>query len=122
MIHYEKQSDVVNLEKSRFCENEFADNVINCNHTVRSAQTLIEKSRECHNQKPQPTPNTKRKRKRTKITYFPKRSDHNAERTWEKHEKKEHNKTKQEAPRSINHKATQNKNNTGTTASRRSVA
>ena len=34
-----------------------------------------------------------------------------------KHEDKEHGKTlKHEAPRSINHKATQNKNNTGTTA------
>ena len=34
-----------------------------------------------------------------------------------KHEDKEHGKTlKHEVPRSINHKATQNKNNTGTTA------
>ena len=34
-----------------------------------------------------------------------------------KHEDKEHGKTlNKEAPRSINHKATQNKNNTGTTA------
>ena len=38
-----------------------------------------------------------------------------------KHEDKEHKKTlKHEAPRSINHKATQNKNNIGTTAFERS--
>ena len=40
-----------------------------------------------------------------------------------KHEDKEHGKTlKYEVPRSINHKATQNKNNTGTIALERSVA
>ena len=40
-----------------------------------------------------------------------------------KHEDKEHGKTlKHEAPRSINHKATQNKKNTGTTTLERSVA
>ena len=40
-----------------------------------------------------------------------------------KHEDKEHGKTlKHEGPRSINHKATQNKNNNGTTALERSVA
>ena len=40
-----------------------------------------------------------------------------------KHEDKEHGKTlKHEASGSINHKATQNKNNTGTTALERSVA
>ena len=39
-----------------------------------------------------------------------------------KHEDKEHEKTlKHEAPRSINHKATQNKNNIGATALERSV-
>ena len=40
-----------------------------------------------------------------------------------KHEDREHGKTlKNEAPRSINHKATQNKSNTGTIALERSVA
>ena len=40
-----------------------------------------------------------------------------------KHEDKEHEKTlKHEATRSINHKATQNKNNIGTTALERLVA
>ena len=40
-----------------------------------------------------------------------------------KQEDKEHGKTpKHEAPLSINHKVTQNKNNTGTTALERSVA
>ena len=38
-----------------------------------------------------------------------------------KHEDKRAN-LKHEAPRSMNHKATQNKNNTGTTALERSVA
>ena len=39
----------------------------------------------------------------------------------EKHEDKEQGKTKHEAPRSINHKATQNKNNTWTTHNTRVV-
>ena len=39
-----------------------------------------------------------------------------------KHENKEQGRTKHEAPRSINHKATQKKNNTGTTVLERSVA
>ena len=40
-----------------------------------------------------------------------------------KHEDKEHGKTlKHEVPRSINHKAAQNKNNTETIALQRSVA
>ena len=40
-----------------------------------------------------------------------------------KREDKEHGKSlKHETPRSINHKATQNKNNTGTTALERPVA
>ena len=54
---------------------------------IYCTKTLIEKSRECHNNKPQPTPDIKRKRKRTKLTrtkqaiareaHFPKRGDHN---------------------------------------------
>ena len=39
-----------------------------------------------------------------------------------KHEEKEKDKSKHEAPRSINHKAAQDKNNTETTALERSVA
>ena len=39
-----------------------------------------------------------------------------------KHEDKEQGKTQYEVPHSINHKATQNKNNTRTTALERSVA
>ena len=38
-----------------------------------------------------------------------------------KHDDKEQGKTKHEAPRSIHHKVTHNKNNTGTTALERSV-
>ena len=72
-------------------------------HPIRQVflKKLIEKSRECHNHKPQPTPDTKWKRKMTKTTrtkqtnkctsstqtssLFPKRGDHNAKRndeTW----------------------------------------
>ena len=39
-----------------------------------------------------------------------------------KHEDKEQGKTKHEAPRSINNKTTQNKNNTGTTAQNQPAA
>ena len=92
---------------------------------------LREKSRVCHNHKPQPFPDPKRKRKlthlnkhkpnkRTKSTkissLFPKRGNRNTERT-EKHKNKmTHVKTYNKSPRRINHKATQSKTNTGTTA------
>ena len=95
-----------------------------------------EKSRECHNHKPQPFPDTKRKRKltnpnkhksnkRTKSTkissLFPKRGNRNTKRT-EKHKNKmTHCKTYNKSPRRINHKATKSKTNTGTTALERSV-
>ena len=89
-----------------------------------------EKSRECHNHKPQPFP-PKRKRnptnlnKRTKSTkissLFPKRGNRNTKRT-EKHKNKTtHGKTYNKSPRRINHKATKSKTNTGTTALERSV-
>ena len=49
-------------------------------------------------------------------SFFTKRGDHDAKKKEEK-EDKEHGKTlKHEASRSINHKVTQNKSNTGTTA------
>ena len=51
---------------------------------------------------------------------FPKQGDQNAKRT-EKHIDKEQGKTKHEVPRSVNYRATQNKNNIGTTALERSV-
>ena len=51
---------------------------------------------------------------------FPKQGDQNAKRS-EKHIDKEQGKTKHEAPRSVNYRATQNKHNIGTTASERSV-
>ena len=95
-----------------------------------------EKSRECHNDKPQPFPDPKRKKKptnlnkhkpntRTKSTkissLFPKRGNRNTKRT-EKHKNKmTHGKTYNKSPRRINHKATKSKTNTGTTASERSV-
>ena len=57
----------------------------------------------------------------TKTSFpFPKQGDQNAKRT-EKHIDKEQGKTKHEAPRSVNYRATQNKNNIGTTALERSV-
>ena len=88
---------------------------------------LREKSRECHNHKPQPFPDPKRKRKptnpskhkpnkRTKSTkissLFPKRGNRNTKRN-EKHKNKmTHGKTYNKSPRRINHKATKNKTNT----------
>ena len=95
-----------------------------------------EKSRECHNHRPQPFTDPKRKRKptnlnkhkpnkRTKSTkissLFPKRGNRNTKRT-EKHKNKmTHGKTYNKSPRRINHKATKSKTNTGTTALERSV-
>ena len=94
------------------------------------------KSRESHSHKPQPTLNAKRKRKMTKTTRTKQTNAREAHRpapsspsevitmlkVMTKHENKEHGKTlKHEALRSI-HKATQNKNNTGTTALERSEA
>ena len=94
-----------------------------------------EKSRECHNHKPQPFLDRKRKRKptnpnrikpdkRTKSikissSLFPKRGNRNTKRT-EKN-KMTHGKTYNKSPRRINHKATKSKTNTGTTALERSV-
>ena len=90
-----------------------------------------EKSRECHNHKPQPFTDPKRKRKltnpnkhkpnkrkkSTKISsLFPKRGNRNTKRT-EKHKNKmTHGKTYNKSPRRINHKATKSKTNTGTSA------
>ena len=92
---------------------------------------LREKSREFHNYKPQPFPDPKRKRKPTNLnkhkpnkhtkstkisSLFPKRGNRNTKRT-EKHKNKmTHGKTYNKSPRRINHKATRNKTNTGTTA------
>ena len=97
---------------------------------------MREKSRECHNHKPQPFPDPKRKRKppnlnkykpnkRTKSTkissLFPKRGNRNTKRT-EKHKNKmTHGKTYNKSPRRINHSATKSKTNIGTTALERSV-
>ena len=53
-------------------------------------------------------------------SFFPKQGDQNSKRT-EKHIDKEQGKTKYEAPRSVNYRATQNKNNIGTTALERTV-
>ena len=95
-----------------------------------------EKSRECHNHKPQPFPDPKRKRKPTNLykhkpnkptkstkisSLFPKRGNRNTKRT-EKHKNKmTHGKTFNKSPRRINHKATRIKTNTVTTALERSV-
>ena len=105
-------------------------------HSVNSIKKVREKSRECHNHKPQPFPDIKRKRKptnpnkhksikhtkSTKISsLFPKRGNRYAKRT-EKHKNKmTHRKTYNKSPRRINHKATKSKTNTGTTAFERSV-
>ena len=102
----------------------------------RVQKKVREKSRECHNHKPQPFPDPKRKRrptnlnkhkpnKRTKSTkissLFPKRGNRNTKNT-EKHKNKmTHGKTYNKSPRRINHKATKCKTNTGTTTLERSV-
>ena len=103
---------------------------------IMQNKKVREKSRECHNHKPQAFPDPKRKRKptnpnkhksnkRTKSTkissLFPKRGNRNTKRT-EKHKNKmTHGKTYNKSPRRINHKATKSKTNTGTTALKRSA-
>ena len=93
-----------------------------------------EKSRECHNHKPQPFPDIKRtptnpnkhksikRTKSTKISsLFPKRGNRNAKRT-EKHKNKmAQGKTYNKSPRRINHKAPKSKTYTVTTTLERSV-
>ena len=99
--------------------------------TFPKAKKVREKSRECHNHKPQSFPDPKRKRKPTNInkhkpnkrtkstkisSLFPKRGNCNTKRT-EKHKNKmTHGKTYNKSPRRINHKAKKSKTNTGTTA------
>ena len=96
---------------------------IQASHTgcQTQAKKLREKSRECHNHKPQPFPDTNRKRKQTKTnkhksnksmkstkisSLFPKWCNHNAKRT-EKHKNKiTQGKTKNKLPCRMNHKAT----------------
>ena len=111
-------------------------NYLHKGYFKKKKKKVREKSRECHNHKPQPFPDPKRKRKptnlnkhkpnkRTKSTkissLFPKRGNRNTKRT-EKHKTKmTHWKTYNKSPRRINHKATRNKTNTGTTALERSV-
>ena len=103
---------------------------------IFQTKKIREKSRECHNHKPQPFPDPKRKRKPTNLnkhkpnkrtestkisSLFPKRGNRNTKRT-EKHKNKmTHGKTYNKSPRRINHKATKSKTNTGTTALERSV-
>ena len=105
-------------------------------HNRHGMQKVREKSRECHNHKPQPFPDHKRKRKPTNLnmhkpnkrtknatssSLFPKRGNRNTKRT-ETHKKKTtHGKTYNKSPRRISHKATKSKINIGTTALERSV-
>ena len=106
-------------------------------HNRRGMQKKVrEKSRECHNHKPQPFPDPKRMRKptnlnkhkpnkRTKSTkissLFPKRDNRNIKRIEKHNNKMTHGKTYNKSPRRRNHKATKSKTNTGTTALERSV-
>ena len=103
-------------------------------------KTLIEKSRECDNHKLQQILDTTTKRKRTESNKCKQNKQTNAREEHrpapssssevitmlkgvKKHEDKVHGKTlKIEAPRSINHKATQNKKTTENTVLERSVA
>ena len=104
--------------------------------SILTAKKVTEKSRECHNHKPQSIPDPKRKRKptnlnkhkpnkRTKSTkissLFPKRGNRNTKRTKKHKNKMTHGKTYYKSPRRIKHKATKSKTNTGTTALERSV-
>ena len=102
------------------------------NITVK--KKVREKSRECHNHKPQPFPDIKRKRKPTnpnkhkptkhkKSTKtsppLPKRDNRTAKRT-EKHKNKTaQGKTYNKSSRRTNHKAPKSKTNNGTTAPER---
>ena len=103
---------------------------------LKKKKKVREKSRECHNHKPQPFSDPKRKRKptnlnkhkpnkRTKSTkissLFPKRDNRNTKRTEKHRNKMAHRKTYNKSPRRINNKATKSKTNTGTTALERSV-
>ena len=106
-------------------------------HVILSDEKKVrEKSRECHNHKPQPLPDPKRKRKPTNLTkhkpnkrtkstkissLFPKRGNRNTKRTETHKNKTTHGKTYNKSPRRVNHKATKSKTNTGTTAIERSV-
>ena len=85
-----------------------------------------EKSRECHNHKPQPFTDIKRKptnpnkhksikhTKSTKISYlFPKRGNRNAKRTEKYKNKMAQVKTYNKSPRRINHKAPKSKTTPG---------
>ena len=97
-----------------------------------SEKKIKEKSRKCHNHKPQPFPdiptnlNKHKPNKRTKSTkissLFPKRGNRNTKRTEKHRNKMTHGKTYNKSPRRINHKATKSKTNTGTTALERSLA
>ena len=99
---------------------------------MRLAKKVREKSRECHNHKPQPKKKRKptnlnkhkpsKRSKSTKISsLFPKRGNRNTKRT-EKHKSKmTHGKPYNKSPRRINHKASKSKTNTRTTALERSV-
>ena len=106
-----------------------------CFNPSRMKKKVREKSRECHSHKPQPFPDPKRKRKptnpnkhksnkRTKSikisSLFPKRGNRNTKRTKKHKNKMTHGKTYNKSPRRINHKATNSKTNTGTTALERS--
>ena len=117
----------------------WSTNMVLNNMTFLLQKTLTEKSRECPNHKQQPTPDTERKRKTTKTNTCKTNKQIHERHTdptpnpspsevitipkgTKKHEDKEHGKTsKHEAPRSIKLNATQNKNNTGTTAPERSA-
>ena len=97
-------------------------------HFLYMLKKVREKSRECHNHKPQPFSDIKRKptnqnkhksikhTKSTKISsLLPKRGNRNAKRTQKQKNKLAQGKTYNTSPRRINHKAQKSKTNTGTT-------
>ena len=113
--------DFVARNRVPLIQSNFNDSYTDVSFTEADLKKKVrEKSRECHNYKPQPFSDTKRKRKptnpnkhksikRTKSTkissFFPKRGNRNAKRT-EKHKNKmAKGKTYNKWPRRINHKA-----------------
>ena len=98
--------------------------------TIRQIEKKVrEKSRDCHNYKPQPFPDPKRKRKPTNLnkhkpnkrtkspkisSVFPKRGNRNTKRAEKQKNKMTHGMTYNKSSRRINHKATKSKTNTGT--------
>ena len=131
----------ISLNERKFCLWDHGHSPTSRERTVKSEskQKFIEKSRECHNRKPQSILDTKMKREKGKNDHVQNKQTNGREtctpapsspievitmlKGMKKHEDKQLGKTiKYEAPHNIIRKVTQNKDNIGTTALERSVA